>query len=144
MNPPRFEFGSPPLDITGGTEDLLDVRISRRLCEFSPMGILLADGEGCCFYSNAACQKIIGLTFGQALGRSWSDSVHPDDRQHAVVEWREPMREGRKSQADVRIRRPDASRCWARLHASTIATHEAKATNLHGYCVAGGRTIRAR
>jgi diguanylate cyclase (GGDEF)-like protein/PAS domain S-box-containing protein len=120
MRTPRFEFGSPPMDITGGTEDLLDVGMARRLCEHSPLGILLADGEGCCFYSNAACQKIIGLTFGQALGKPWSDSVHPDDRRRAVVEWRKAMQEGRKFLADVRVLRPDASQCWARLHASTV------------------------
>lgn len=120
MNPPRFEFGSPPMDIIGGAEDLLDVGLARRLCKYSPLGIFLADGEGRCVYSNAACEKIIGLTFGQALGKPWSESLHPDDRQHAVTEWRKAMREGRPFQADVRIERPDASTGWARLHASTV------------------------
>jgi diguanylate cyclase (GGDEF)-like protein/PAS domain S-box-containing protein len=121
MNPPRFEFGSPPMDITGGTEDLLDVGLARRLCEHSPLGIFLADNEGRCVYSNAACQKILGSTFGRALGKPWSDFVLPEDRQRALTEWRKAMREGRQFHSDVRIQMPDASRGWARLHGSTVS-----------------------
>ena len=120
MSPPRFESRSPPMDITSGAEGLLDSGLARRLCEYSPLGMFLADGQGRCVYSNAACQQIIGLTRGQALGKPWSGSVHPEDRQRAVAEWQEAMREGRQFQADVRIHRPDTDTVWARVHAATV------------------------
>jgi len=132
MNPPRIEFGSPPRDINGNAKSngaatahgiaaaLLDEGLAWRLCEYSPLGMLLVDGEGRCVYSNAACQQIIGLSSDQALGNAWSDCVHPDDRRRATLEWVQAMREGRPFQADVRIQRPDARMVWARLHAATV------------------------
>lgn len=120
-SPPRFEFGSPPLDMAGGAEALLDAGLARRLCECLPLGILLADAEGRCIYSNTACQQIIGLTCGQALGKPWTDFVRPDDRQRATDGWLDAMRQGRPFRADVRILRPGATEVWGRLQGSIVS-----------------------
>lgn len=120
MSPPRLEFGSPLLDGTVAGDDLLDEGLARRLCDYSPLGMLLVDGEGRGVYCNAACQHILGLTIEQSRGRPWSDSVHPDDRQRAVGNWLEAMQEGRPFQVDVRIQRPDTRLVWVRLHAAAV------------------------
>jgi len=121
VSPPRIEFGSPPQDITGADAGQLDEGLARRLCEYSPLGMLLADGEGRCVYSNAACRRVFGLTVDQARGRPWTDAVHPDDRQRAMEDWREAMGDGLQFRVDVRIQRPDTRPAWARLHAAAVS-----------------------
>jgi diguanylate cyclase (GGDEF)-like protein/PAS domain S-box-containing protein len=99
--------------------ELFGAELAARLCEFSPLGICLADGAGSCLYANAAYLEITGLTEDQARGSRWSGSLHPEDRERANAEWRDAVKARQPFQAEVRMQRPDGGTVWARLHAST-------------------------
>jgi len=92
----------------------------RAMSDASPLGIFVSDAQGCCIYSNAAYQTISGLGFEQTLGTNWSMAVHPDDRQHIVIAWRDAVRGGEAFQAEVRFLRPDGSIVWTRLNAAAM------------------------
>ncbi|HVZ75291.1 MAG TPA: sigma 54-interacting transcriptional regulator [Polyangia bacterium] len=59
----------------------------RAMCDSSPLGIFLAGPGGDCRYINAAAQRICGLTFEQARGRGWLESLHPEDRARVTSHW---------------------------------------------------------
>lgn len=103
----------------GRSEDLFDVEWVTRLFHASPLGILLADAEDRCIYTNSAYQQVSGLTLQQALGTSWNDSVHPEDRQRVSDEWLQAVQSGAPFHSEVRFLRPDGRVLWTRLHADT-------------------------
>jgi len=118
------------MGIAGDAEVMLEEGMARRLWDYSPLGIFLADAEGRCIYINAACQQITGMTQAQALGRLWRESVHPDDRQRIAAEWQKAAREQQALQAEVRVRRPDASVVWVRLHEAVVECKNVPSTHL--------------
>lgn len=92
----------------------------RAISDASPLGIFVSDAEGQCVYTNAAYSKISGQSFDQALGTSWSNAIHPEDRQRIVAEWQDAARSGTPFQAEVRFLREDRSIVWARLNATAM------------------------
>ena len=58
----------------------------RAMSDASPLGIFVSDAEGGCIYTNAAYQRISGLSFEQTLGTSWSMAIHPDDRKRVLAD----------------------------------------------------------
>ncbi|MBD2158120.1 PAS domain S-box protein [Leptolyngbya sp. FACHB-16] len=61
----------------------------RLLSEFAPMGIFLCDSEGSCTYTNPRYQAIVGCTAEEALGNSWINFVHPEDRPWIHDHWKQ-------------------------------------------------------
>jgi PAS domain S-box-containing protein len=59
----------------------------RATCEASPLGIFLAGPRGECQYTNAAAQRMMGLSGVDALGRGWMGAMHPDDRERIAARW---------------------------------------------------------
>lgn len=59
----------------------------RAMSDASPLGIFVSDMDGSCIYTNAAYQKISGLTSEQTLGTNWSTAIHPEDRARVLAEW---------------------------------------------------------
>lgn len=101
----------------------------RIMSDVSPLGILLSDQHGSCIYSNAAYQRISGLTHEQSLGTRWSEAIHPEDRQHVLEEWHKAIRANQPFIAEVRFSRSDGSIVWARLNAATMLG----GSTSHGY-----------
>ena len=93
----------------------------RTISDVSPLGIFVTDAEGECTYTNAAYQKISGLTFDQASGTRWSLAIHPDDRQRVLAEWRDSVRGVAPFQTETRFLRNDGSVVWTRLNAVAIS-----------------------
>lgn len=98
---------------------LLPLELARRLCDTSPLGILLSDAAGVCLYANTACQHITGLTRNQTRGKPWAGWLHPQDRPHDWTRWLETVCHDRSLRPEVRICRPDGSIVWTRLHATS-------------------------
>jgi PAS domain S-box-containing protein len=97
-------------------DDITDERAARAadakfraLSEASPVGVFHTDAEGRCTYTNERWQQIYGLTFEQSLGDGWTRTLHPDDRDAVVGEWRRRAAAGEEFQMAFRIRRPDGS-----------------------------------
>ncbi|HXE36907.1 MAG TPA: diguanylate cyclase, partial [Azonexus sp.] len=92
----------------------------RAMSDASPLGIFVSDALGECVYTNAAYQKISGLSFEQALGTNWSMAIHTEDRQRVVTEWRDAVRGKEPFQTEVRFLRDDGSLVWTRLNAAAM------------------------
>lgn len=92
----------------------------RAMSDASPLGIFVSDAQGSCVYTNAAFQKISGLTFEQTLGTNWSTAIHPEDRQRVLVDWRAAALGQTPFQAEVRFLRGDESVVWTRLNAAVM------------------------
>jgi PAS domain S-box-containing protein len=49
--------------------------------------MFLADRSGGCVQSNAAFERITGLSEDAVLGKAWQATLHPDDRDRVVAAW---------------------------------------------------------
>ncbi len=92
----------------------------RAISDASPLGIFVSDASGECVYTNAAYQKISGLTFDQALGTRWSQAIHPEDRHRVLSDWLDSVRSESPFQTEARFLRNDGSVVWTRLHAAVV------------------------
>jgi diguanylate cyclase (GGDEF)-like protein/PAS domain S-box-containing protein len=92
----------------------------RAMSDASPLGIFVSDAEGSCVYTNAAYQKISGLTFEQTLGTNWSTAIHPDDRLRVLGEWRDAARGLAPFQTEFRFLREDGSVVWTRVNSADM------------------------
>lgn len=92
----------------------------RAMSDASPLGIFVSDAGGSCVYTNAAYQKITGLSFEQALGTSWSMAIHPEDRQRALADWRAAAQDNVSLRTEYRFRRTDGSVVWTRVNSAPM------------------------
>ncbi|MFZ0470463.1 MAG: EAL domain-containing protein, partial [Thiogranum sp.] len=86
----------------------------------SPLGIFVSDAEGGCVYTNAAYQRISGLSFEQALGTSWSMAIHPEDRQRVLADWRAAAHSDASLRTEFRFQRDDGSVVWTRVNSAVM------------------------
>ncbi len=77
------------------------------LADCSPFGIFHTDASGGAVYTNAAWQKMSGLSEQDTLGDGWSQAIHPDDRERVFAEWRATAAAGLDFDTRYRIKRPD-------------------------------------
>jgi PAS domain S-box-containing protein len=93
----------------------------RTIVEVASEGIWIVDSTGLTTYVNPACEKMLGYTASEMLGKSLFEFVHESEL--AEAEGRFALRlEGEKERAEVRFIRKDGSLLYAlvssaRLHA---------------------------
>ena len=92
----------------------------RAMSDASPLGIFVSDTEGNCVYTNAAYQKISGLSMEQALGTRWSMAIHPDDRERVLADWNATAQSDAQFETEFRFKRPDGSVVWTRVNSATM------------------------
>ncbi|MBI4518916.1 MAG: PAS domain-containing protein [Deltaproteobacteria bacterium] len=92
----------------------------RSLCACSPIGIFTTDKGSRCTYTNAAWQRITGVSFAESLGERWRQWLHPDDLDGVIAEWAAAVGEGREFRREFRIRRPDGQVRWVRAGAAPM------------------------
>ncbi|WP_051228963.1 diguanylate cyclase domain-containing protein [Paludibacterium yongneupense] len=92
----------------------------RAMSDASPLGVFVADAGGDCVYTNAAYQKISGLTFEQALGTNWSMGIHPEDRERVLAQWRAASMGQEPFQAEYRFLQQDKKVVWARVSSAPL------------------------
>ena len=66
----------------------------RALSEASPLGVFATDAQGSCTYTNAQWQAICGLALAPSLGDGWAASVHPDEREKVLSDWKLAVEQG--------------------------------------------------
>ena len=103
-------------------EELLQESESRfrAMNDASPTGIFFTDPSGDCIYTNFAYQKITGLTYIQALGRGWSETIHPEDRNKSLKIWYDSAHEGKNFDCTQRFIKPDGTVVWTSVKASIL------------------------
>ena len=92
----------------------------RAMSDASPLGIFVSDAEGNCIYTNAAYQKISGLSMEQALGTRWSVAIHPEDRERVLADWGATAHSDAPFQTEFRFQRPDGSVVWTRVNSAAM------------------------
>ena len=92
----------------------------RAMSDASPLGIFVADRLGNCVYTNAAYQKISGLSLEQTLGTDWVAAIHPDDRQRVLRDWQEAARGNETFQTEYRFKLHDGSVIWTRVSSAPM------------------------
>lgn len=96
----------------------------RAMSDASPLGIFVSDMDGSCIYTNAAYQKISGLTSEQTLGTNWSTAIHPEDRARVLAEWHSAAHGEAPFQTEFRFLQQDEQIVWTRV--SSAAMHNGK------------------
>lgn len=86
----------------------------------SPLGIIIADCDGRCVYTNAAYQNISGLTADRSSGDHWIVALHPEDREAMLAAWEDSRPAQASFQREVRVQRQDGSVRWARWHIAAL------------------------
>ncbi|MBI3524343.1 MAG: EAL domain-containing protein [Betaproteobacteria bacterium] len=92
----------------------------RAISDASPLGIFVSDAQGACVYTNAAYQKISGLTFEQTLGSNWSVAIHPADRQRVIEEWCIAAQGQESFSTEFRFQQEDGSVVWTRINSAVM------------------------
>ncbi|ACK70451.1 multi-sensor signal transduction histidine kinase [Gloeothece citriformis PCC 7424] len=82
------------------------------LAQASPVGIFRTDIQGNCIYVNQRWQAIAGLTWQKALGKGWSQAIHPQDQNRVLEQWEQALETNSPFQAEYRFQRPDGIVTW--------------------------------
>lgn len=77
-----------------------------------PVGIFRTDTQGNCIYVNTSWCSLTGLTPSEAIGRGWTQAIHPQDRDKITSEWYFAVHENRPFQLEYRYQRPDGLITW--------------------------------
>jgi PAS domain S-box-containing protein len=77
----------------------------RLLSEAIPHKVWMADSRGDVHYISHLWIDYSGLTFEQAKGRGWLQTVHPDDREATVEQWARIVEQGGYLEVEQRLRR---------------------------------------
>ncbi|MDO9465797.1 MAG: PAS domain S-box protein, partial [Thiobacillus sp.] len=92
----------------------------RAMSDASPLGIFVSDTDGSCIYTNAAYQKISGLTLEQTLGTNWNNAIHPEDRVRVQAEWRSAAHGEAPFQTEFRFLQHDERIVWTRVSSAAM------------------------
>jgi diguanylate cyclase (GGDEF)-like protein/PAS domain S-box-containing protein len=90
------------------------------MSDASPLGIFVSDNKDVCTYTNAAYQKISGLTYEQTLGMHWSLAIHPEDRERVLAEWLAAARQRTPFKSEFRFLRENGSVVWTRVNSAAL------------------------
>jgi PAS domain S-box-containing protein len=86
-----------------------DLRVSeqrfRMVVETAPVGIFLADPHGAITWVNPQWESLTGLKGDVASTMSWTEAIHPDDRQAVVSQIKRNAAEGSGFSVDFRLAR---------------------------------------
>lgn len=93
----------------------------RCLSACSPVGIFLADLNGCCTYANPRYQTICGLSLEDSLNEGWFKGLYPEDRDRAIAQWIAYLQEGKHDfSGEYRFQNPDSTMRWTAVRASMM------------------------
>jgi two-component system cell cycle sensor histidine kinase/response regulator CckA len=104
----------------------------RSLSASSPVGIFLSDTQGQVIYVNPRARTILGRTLMETLGEGWTQSIHPDDRAAALVEWRARAQSELDHEQEFRVRSPRGVERRVHLRASPMKSEDGRMTGWVG------------
>ncbi|QPI47543.1 PAS domain S-box protein [Massilia antarctica] len=90
----------------------------------SPLGLIRADLRGNCTYVNRMFETITGLTREQALGRGWTQALHPEERDSLNAIFQHQRRNPEPFKKVVRCLRPDGSLVWTSVKVAAVRIGE--------------------
>ena len=106
----------------------------RTLASHAPVGIFLTDKQGECQFVNEYLCKMLGLSVPDAQGFGWVRSLHPDDRERIVQEWKNSTHRKTFFSEEYRFQRPDGGVSWVSGTAVPRESEEGQILEYLGVC----------
>jgi PAS domain S-box-containing protein len=108
----------------------------RTLSDFAPMGIFLTGEDGRLVYENSRCQELSGVSTEDAIaGRSWLQSIHPNDLPGVTAGLKESESKGLDFDHEFRFVRPSGEIRWVRLRTAFLRSETGGITGRIGMVV---------
>lgn len=96
----------------------------RSLSTCSPVGIFETDTEGNCKYTNPRYQAICGLKAAESIEKRWLESVHPEDKERAIVSWSAYICEGQEYSEEFRFQAAYGNIRWVQVRSSPMLSSQ--------------------
>lgn len=104
----------------------------RTLATHAPVGIFQTDAQGECIFVNKRWVEISGTSSVQAMGRGWTRTLHPDDREAALAEWQAAAKWGREFSQEYRFQTPEGIVNWVFGNATPLRDENGEITGYLG------------
>jgi hypothetical protein len=119
----RLETGSDELEFAGAVIDITQAKRSeetlrkserelRTLIDVMPVFVGTALPDGSCDFLSESWLDYLGFSREQGLGWGWADSIHPEDVERVVANWRAGLAAGESVEQELRCRRADGTYLW--------------------------------
>jgi PAS domain S-box-containing protein len=92
----------------------------RVLVESTTQAVWETDAQGVIVGDSLSWRAYTGQSLEEWIGNSWSDAVHPDDREKAKKRWRKIVKNGSQVDVEFRLRAPNGGWRWTNLRATPI------------------------
>jgi PAS domain S-box-containing protein len=118
-----LEIDSDGLELAGAVIDITEakraeerIRLSeselRTLVETIPAFVGTALPDGSCDFLSESWLDYLGFTLEQGLGWGWADSIHPEDFDRVVANWRAGLTAREPVEQELRCRSADGTYHW--------------------------------
>jgi len=88
----------------------------RMIADQAPVMMWTSGTDGGCEFANRRWLDFTGLTLEQNLGTGWSQTLHPDDKEHTFARYFRYFQERKPVELEYRARRHDGEYRWIRVH----------------------------
>ncbi|PEQ14044.1 hypothetical protein B2G71_06155 [Novosphingobium sp. PC22D] len=99
-----------------------------------PQLVWMTDAEGRVDYLNRRWIEFVGLPAEKSLGSRWLDHVHPDDRAHTSLAWREATDAGQLYETEYRLRHADGEHRWVLARGMPMLREDGRPSRWIGTC----------
>jgi len=104
----------------------------RTLSRFAPVGIFLADETGSCTYVNDRWCNLMGLPAEAALGKGWSQVLHPLDCDRVLTAWNRTVQTSSEFIQELRALTTDGRVNWVIVRATPLRDSQDRVTGFIG------------
>jgi PAS domain S-box-containing protein len=112
----EFEFAGAVIDLTEAKRAEETLRTSERelrtLIDVMPAFVGTALPDGSCDFLSESWLHYLGFTREQGLGWGWASTIHPEDVDRVVANWRAGLAAGAPVEQELRCRRADGTYLW--------------------------------
>lgn len=107
----------------------------RRMADNAPVMIWLTGLNKLCSFCNKTWLEFRGIILEEAMGKKWTEGVHPDDVQNCTLAFDEAFDEKKPFVIEYRLQRYDGEYRWILAKAKPNFTPEGQFTGYIGTCV---------
>jgi PAS domain S-box-containing protein len=112
----ELEFAGAVIDITEGKRAEETLRKSERelrtLIDVMPAFVGTASPDGSYDFLSESWLDYLGFTREQGMGWGWVNTIHPEDFERVVANWRAGLATGEPVEQELRCRRADGNYLW--------------------------------